>query len=263
MAQTTDIDRHLDKNVRSFYDNLAVDYDRMTGFEKRFVHERPFFHLLVEKFGIQTALDAGCGTGFHSLLLAQLGVKVTAVDISRQMLDRLTLHAKELHLDIDTHQSTFEDLRNAVHQTFDAVFCLGNSLAHLLSAEGLRDALNSFTSVLRPRGILFVQVLNYDRILEQHERVQSVKEAEGLTFVRFYNFETDLVQFNILKLDRTHTPIETSLNSVTLRPILKNELLKELSGTGFTNAKVYGSISMDEFDARSSNDTVVLATRGE
>ena len=55
--------------VTQFYDNLADDYDAMTGFEKRFVHERPFFNLLMQRYGITSALDAGAGTGFHSLLL--------------------------------------------------------------------------------------------------------------------------------------------------------------------------------------------------
>ncbi len=69
------------REVASFYDWLAPDYDLMTGFEKRFAHEEPFFRILLGRQTITTAVDAGCGTGFHSLLLAQLGVSVTAVDV--------------------------------------------------------------------------------------------------------------------------------------------------------------------------------------
>ena len=82
--------------IPAFYDRLAPDYDEMTGFGKRFVHEKPFFRPLVENLNIATALDAGCGTGFHSLLLAQLGVRVTAVDVSGGMLARLELHGREM-----------------------------------------------------------------------------------------------------------------------------------------------------------------------
>ena len=260
MAQMTDIEESL-QNVITFYDSLAEDYDRMTGFDKRFVHERPFFHLLVERFGITTALDAGCGTGFHSLLLAQLGVSVTAVDISQEMLHRLASHAAELGVNIESVQSTFQDLTTTVHKKFDAVFCLGNSLAHLLSADELRQSLRNFAALLRPQGILFIQNLNYDRIIAQHERIQSVKETGGTTFIRYYDYEKDALRFNILKLERHDKAIDTSINSIVLRPLLKDELLCALAEAGFADAKVFGSISMDEFDVQSSKDTVVLATK--
>jgi ubiquinone/menaquinone biosynthesis C-methylase UbiE len=82
MIRTNDVEPGTPLTVAKFYDALAPDYDTMTGFQKRFVHEKPFFRLLVEKYKIRTVLDAGCGTGFHSLLLAQLGVQVTAIDVS-------------------------------------------------------------------------------------------------------------------------------------------------------------------------------------
>jgi sarcosine/dimethylglycine N-methyltransferase len=261
MGQTTETELDADQRVAAFYDDLADDYDRMTGFDKRFVHERPFFHMLVEKFGIRTALDAGSGTGFHSLLLAQLGVAVTAVDISAHMLRKLSAHADELGVHIQPVESSFQDLPSRVHDAFDAVFCLGNSLAHLHSSADLRDSLHSFASLLRPQGLLFLQLLNYDRILTQRERVQSVKEVGGTTFIRFYDYEKDSVGFNILKLEKRNNAVETSISKIMLRPILKDDLLSVLAEAGFADAKVFGSISMDEFDVRSSKDTVVLATK--
>ena len=72
--------------TQTFYDTLSDDYDSMTMFEQRLIKEESLFRTLVEKYKIKAALDAGSGTGVHSLLLAQTGVKVTAVDISRKML---------------------------------------------------------------------------------------------------------------------------------------------------------------------------------
>ncbi|MEK6756297.1 MAG: hypothetical protein AABZ02_09115, partial [Bacteroidota bacterium] len=67
MAATTKSEQVSMQDVAEFYDALAPDYDTMTGFEKRFVQERPFFRVLIERFGIKSALDAGCGSGFHSM----------------------------------------------------------------------------------------------------------------------------------------------------------------------------------------------------
>jgi len=69
--------RKKPRSIAKFYDLLAPDYDGMTGFADRFARETPAFQTLVRRYGIRQALDAGCGTGFHSILLSQLGVTVT------------------------------------------------------------------------------------------------------------------------------------------------------------------------------------------
>ncbi len=247
--------------VSQFYDRLAPDYDRMTGFEKRFVHEKPFFRLLVERHGISTALDAGCGTGFHALLLAQLGVRVTAVDVSGDMLRVLASHAHTLRLDVRMLESSFETLHTKQLPKFDAVVCLGNSLAHMMSGQALQLALENFASVLRPGGILFLQNLNFDRILARRERVQSVKEVDGVTYVRFYDYEGDCVRFNILRLERKDGGLAHSLESIPLRPVMRDELLGVLGRTGFADVRTYGGITMEEYQPDTSRDLVVLAHR--
>jgi len=249
------------KNVSQFYDQLAPDYDTMTGFEKRFVHERPFFNMLLEKYSIKTALDAGAGTGFHSLLLAELGVEMTAVDVSKKMLERVKAHAKLRHHKIDIVESSFQDLPDRVHHKFDAVFCMGNSLPHLSTRKDLEQSLRNFSTVLNPGGLLFLQILNYDRILAKKERVQSVKEMGEVTFVRFYEFHRDHVIFNILKLKKENGQPVQELESVRLRPILKEEMVHGLREAGFSEIHAHGSIMLDDFYEQSSKDLVVLARK--
>ena len=74
-------------DLSGFYDRLAPEYDLMTGFEKRIATEASLFKKLVDRYAIHSALDAGSGTGYHSVVLAQLGVNVTALDISREALE--------------------------------------------------------------------------------------------------------------------------------------------------------------------------------
>ena len=248
-------------DATQFYDNLAEDYDTMTGFEKRFIHEKPFFNLLMRRFGITTALDAGAGTGFHSLLLAQLGAHMTAMDVSSKMLEHVKAHAKDLHIKIDLVESNFQDMPHRVNKKFDAVLCMGNSLPHLLTYQELAQSLKNFSSVLRPGGILFLQLLNYARILTSRERVQSVKEARGMTFVRFYEFHEKFVVFNILRLKKEEGRLVHKLDSVKLRPILKPELTSALHEAGFDDLRIHGSIALDDFCEQTSKDLVVLALK--
>lgn len=261
MPQTLEVEDRIAEETARFYDRLSEDYDVMTGLEKRFVHERPFFNLFVQKFDVQTALDVGAGTGFHSLLLAQLGVEVTAVDISQKMLDRVRQHAKEMHLEVRTVRSTFQELSDRLRGTYDAVLCMGNSLPHLLTSQDLRQALRNFNEILNPEGVLFLQQLNYDRILAQREPIQSVKEVGTTTFIRFYEYHTQSVMFNILKLKRVEGKITHELDSVRLRPIVKKEMENVLREAAFTHIQAHGSIALDDFEEERSKDLVVLARK--
>lgn len=261
MEQIVELQEPLLADARQFYDSLAEDYDTMTGFEKRFIHERPFFNLLVQQFRFSTVLDAGAGTGFHSLLLGQLGSHMTAMDVSGKMLERVKAHAKDLHIKIALLKSNFLDLPRTTNKKFDAVFCMGNSLPHLLTPEELVQSLKNFFAVLRPGGMLFLQLLNYARILASRERIQSVKEAGGMTFTRFYEFQEEFVVFNILRLKKEEGRLVHQLDSVKLRPILKPELTNALHEAGFDGMKIHGSIALDDFCEQTSKDLVVLAVK--
>ncbi len=245
--------------VRDFYDHLAGDYDRMTGFEKRFVAERPFFKLLVDTHGIRTAVDAGAGTGFHSLLLSELGVRVSAVDASPAMLEALRRNARLRGLEVETIQSTFADAAGRLGK-HDAVFCMGNTLAHILTGEDLLAVLAGFRSLLEPGGILFVQMLNYAKILAERDRIQSVKEEGGTIFLRFYDFDGELIRFNILTMTRTPSGFDTQLQSVPLRPWREEDIRPSLEGAGFSSTRVFGAVSMVPFIRENSRDLVVMST---
>jgi len=258
------MDRTIDlaDPVACFYDRLSADYDRMTGFEKRFVSEKPFFRLLLDRYRIRTAIDAGAGTGFHSLLLSQLGVGVTAVDVSKEMLAALRRHAAEMGLNVDTLESSFQSLPDHLAEPRDAVFCLGNSLAHLLDVFDLELSIWNFARVLEGGGLLFVQLLNYERILRSRERVLNVKQEGNSLYVRFYDYEERLIRFNVLKL--THGPggWDSTIETVKLSPWTKGEILPALAAAGFAEPRVYGGISMEPYDPEVSKDLVILAVKG-
>ena len=245
--------------ISDFYDGLAPEYDAMTSFEKRFVRDKPFFRMLIERYKIGTAIDAGCGTGFHSMMLAQLGVKVTAVDLSAVMLERVGEHARDLGMDLTLVQAGFDELATTIHQPVDAVFCLGNSLPHLLTVNDLSRALENFASVLKPSGLLFMQQLNYDRILHDRERIQSIKESGTKVYIRYYDYDGDHVSFNIIVLDKQRGAADQTLKSILLRPIRKDSLFSLLTTAGFSGIEAHGSIAMDAFSPEDSTDLVTIA----
>ena len=261
MDQTNRDSSTVLKSVSEFYDLLAPDYDSMTGFERRFVQERPFFRVLVERYGVKTALDAGCGSGFHSLLLSELGVRVTAVDASAQMVRLTETHARARDVNIETMVTSFEELGRVLNKKFGAIFVMGNSLPHLVKPGSLEQALKNFYDLLLPDGIFFSQNLNFDRILARREHIQNVKEVGDKTFVRSYEYDKDGILFNIVTRTTAHAKPEEKSQAIRLKPLIQNDLVRMLTETGFADVKLYGGISMDMFNPETSKDLVALARR--
>jgi 2-polyprenyl-3-methyl-5-hydroxy-6-metoxy-1,4-benzoquinol methylase len=190
---------------KQFYDVLAQKYDAMIGFNKRFDHEYESMHALLSRYNIRTALDAGAGTGFYSLLMAQSGVQVSALDVSSEMIRHLKANAKKKKLSLNARVGQFSDIRKIFTREYDAVFCLGNSLPHLRTKRELYWSIKNFIHVLKPGGVLILQLLNYDRILKNRERILSVKESDKQIVVRFYDYGKSNILFNVLSLERKGT----------------------------------------------------------
>ncbi|MGD0589860.1 MAG: class I SAM-dependent methyltransferase [Bacteroidota bacterium] len=248
-----------ERNLVQFYDSLANEYDELTGFAERFDKEHSAFQMLVQKYDLKIVLDAGCGTGFHSILLAQLGLHVTAADISEQMLRQAKQNAEHMSVQVETIQTSFQGMNESVHNKFDAVFCLGNTLPHVLTEEELFQSFKSFRKILNSDGRVFLQLLNYDRILNFRERILNVKEVNDKIFVRFYDYEGETILFNILTIEKKRDKLKHSLNSVRLTPWRSSDIVRTLKDGGFHNAELFGTMSLNTYDEYSSKDLVVIA----
>ncbi|MBA4312963.1 MAG: hypothetical protein C0417_10065 [Chlorobiaceae bacterium] len=249
------------KAIKQFYDNLASSYDGMTSFDERFKKEEKYFKSIIEKYKISSALDAGAGTGFHSLLLASLGIDVTAVDISPKMLKQARKHAREMHLKIKTVQSDFLSIHKLIECKFDAIFCLGNSLPHI-PPKSLHNTFKIFFQMLHPGGIIVFQILNYNRILHEGERIQNVRNSKEFTSIRYYDFYKKTFRFNILTIHHPANKASSHIfNSIIHYPIYQEKLMDIASKSGFIKQQSYGGIDLLGYRANSSRDIVLIAEK--
>ena len=109
---------NVKEEVKSYWDFRSDSYDDSPG-HSGFVDI--WKTVLSETFeGKKKILDVGCGTGFLSLILAELGHEVVGIDLSEGMLSKARMKADNLGLDIefmigDAENLHFED------DSFDAV----------------------------------------------------------------------------------------------------------------------------------------------
>jgi len=245
------------------YDRLAQEYDRMTRFRERLQTEGVLLEPWVRDFGLTTVLDAACGTGLHSIVLAKMGVRVTGTDLSVNMLALARTHAKKQNVKVRFVRAGFGHVYRKVRGPFDAVLCLGNSLPHLRTPAELTQALRDFHHLLRPGGLLLIQLLNYERILKRKERLIGVRADKELTFVRFYDFLEEKVRFNVLTLRNNGNAIPSSLRSTELFPYRKRNLLPALKKAGFVRFGFFGSLDRKPWSSEESADLVIACRKPE
>jgi len=90
--------------IRDHWDWRASTFDDETGHGLFSDEQRQaWLDLLARLAGRapRRVLDVGCGTGFLTLMLAELGHVVTAIDLSPQMIDRARRKAEQASLQID------------------------------------------------------------------------------------------------------------------------------------------------------------------
>ena len=135
-------------------------------------------------------LDAACGLGIDALWLAERGRRVTATDASSGMVAeaRRRLAASDAP-GVDVRRCGWDDLGSEFPpDSFDAVLCVGSSIAH---APHLRRVLSAFGSVLVSGGLLILDSRDWEATTSAKPVVEVepvIVEREGRRCRRSYRW---------------------------------------------------------------------------
>lgn len=251
---------------QDFYDHLAIFFDVMTDWQGRLAYEMPFLTRLLAPAG-KRVLDAACGTGWHSIALANAGYTVTGADISPLMVARARENAQREQSAVTFVASDFAGLPQAAGADFDAVLCLGNSLVHVLSEPDVQRSLAGMAACLRPGGLLVLHNLNYDRRMVEKPRWFQVNSGamdgkETLVW-RFADYEADeMISFNIAVFQKgADSRWTVQVQSTAQRPWQARDLERFVRDAGFAEVTLYGNLAGEPFTASASGDLVLMARK--
>lgn len=142
----------MGSEVARLFDAMAGSYDEL---EPWYEHLYQCLHAILASElapaggAGSRALDAGCGTGFQTALLSQLGYRVHGIDLSPGL---LAVARKRLP-GVALVQGDLAALPYA-DATFDAVSCCGSTLSFV---DDPARVLRELGRVLRPTGRLFLE----------------------------------------------------------------------------------------------------------
>lgn len=229
-----------------FYEDMVKYYSEIfpVGDKAAFLHK----HFLSSC----PLLDVGCSNGNVAMAMASLRYAIHAIDLSSAMIESAKSNntfSDSLHFhEMDMMSLSFPD------HSFQGVYCIGNTLVHL-QLEDIDPFIKSISRLLKPKGKLILQILNYKKILEEQPAQLPFIETEHITFERHYQYRSTHIDF-ITRLTDKKAGL-TFENSVPLYPLLTQNLIEYLKKQGFVGFEQYGSFAGTPFSDQSLTSIVV------
>ena len=164
------------------YHNLAQSYDRLTN-DVDYGAVVDFYWEILRGEGLspRTAVDLACGTGSVALLLAKKGLRVTAVDLSEEMLCIAAQKAQDLENPPQFVCQPLQQLR--LPRGVDLAVCALDSLDYIVDPKDCEEAIKRVYRVLNPGGCFIFDVNTPEKLRAMDGQV-FLDEDEGLCPLR-------------------------------------------------------------------------------
>jgi SAM-dependent methyltransferase len=170
------VDRELEAGSRAHYEDPAY----YTKTYKKRTDDVAFYVGLAQKYARRAGrpggvLEYGAGNGRIALPVARAGFSVTALDLSRPMLDDFTAHLAKEPADVRRRVVLrHADMRLArLGRRFDLVTCPFNAFLHLYTRKDVEQFLARVKDHLSPRGAFALDV----SVPNAHEMVRDPNRA--------------------------------------------------------------------------------------
>lgn len=225
------------KEFAYIYDSLMVDidYNRWMDFIKE--------TLVSYNIKSQEVLEIGCGTGNFTTLLCREGYKVTALDLSEDMLsmayDKLRSY-RSLQL-INQDMINFQ-----INKSFEAIVSVCDSINYIVDYSDLEKCFVNVYSHLKPEGVFIFDINSYHKLKHIIGNNTFVEDSEEVFYVWENEFDDDnnTCEFYITffvksqglykRFDELH--VEKAYTSLEIEKALKN--------VGFQAVKIYDDYSL-------------------
>ena len=246
---------------KSVFEVYAHEYDLITNAKQREPNHIKEVSALINKFHPKSVLDAGCAAGLTSMLFAKQGVEAVGLDISRPMLEQCHKKYDKTELPFSFCYGDFESLPKKLYNRFDMVACLANSISGVSTVAGLGRSFMSFYKVLKPNGILVLQMLNYTSMKEDIIFPIKATENNGIIYERFSERQKNKLFVYVTRFDMEQNPLKFEVFRHQFDNYTPDQVMKKIKLAGFKKTKKYGNLLLNKKFLKSSRDLVITAVK--
>jgi SAM-dependent methyltransferase len=222
--------------IRHYDELLAEHYSWMVGVP--FAQKAAEQKALLTELGLGArhagiAIDLGCGPGYQSVALADLGfARVIAIDTSKILLDELAAHQGRRPI-----EPVLDDMRrfarHAPPASAAAVICMGDALTHLESHKDVSALLADAFAVLAPGGWLVLTFRDMSQELAGLDRFIPVQSDANRVMVCFLEYEPQTVVVHDLIHSRGGDGWNLRKSSYRKLRIAADDIVRQLGDLGF------------------------------
>lgn len=188
---------------------------------------------------VKSILDLGCGTGGHSILLAQRGYDVVGIDRSEMMLCQAMKRAQSEGVGIDFVKGDITNFHE--RRTFDSAIAMFAVIGYLTSNEELLSAFKCVRRSLKKKSLFVFDVWHGPAVLRQKPEDRLKIVGEGTE--KIYRFAhprmdalTNTVQVDYLILNSDKKDEIRESHSMRYFFVPEIELIAGLCGFEFVKA---------------------------
>lgn len=238
------------------FELMPAVYDALVDWPRRLEREAAFFRDHLAAAPGRRVLDLACGTGHHAAMFAEWGYDVCGTDGSAEMIAYCRArHGESERLRWATDR--LEAPRRGDEQ-FDAITCLGNSLALLPDLATARAAISGMAGALVAGGLLIVQVLNLWRLPDGPvvwQKAARTRAGRDVLIVKGVHRagSRGFVDTAEIWLDAPNIKRCRSTPLVALRA---EDLRSAFEATGFEDVRAYGSHAREPYAQSASPDLI-------
>jgi SAM-dependent methyltransferase len=254
--------------VRKVFATYGYYYDIIYG-DKDYNGECDFVERIFQTYSpkpIKTILDAGCGTGGHSLVLASRGYRITGIDASPVMIKRARQKARVHDTDLTFHRL---DIRNFDLKTkYDACISMFAVIDYLTKTEDILKAFRNMRRHLKPDSLFVFDFWNGLAVLTVLPSVRvKVMEADGTRVIRTVHPELDVLRHTCrshydVMVTRGNTIVDEFKETHEVRYFFPQEMAHYLDDAGFELLKLSPFLDLDgEVNENEWNITAIARAR--
>ena len=214
------------------------------------------------KNGVHTVLDLGCGAGRIAIELSSKGYAVTGVDKFPAMLAKARQNAAERGVRLNLFRTPLEELRGVAGR-FDAAYSIQGPFSYVLTDEDLARSLARVNTLLRPGGIVVIDVMNFPWLYGKFRPVlTTARRGNGWSVRTVVTSEVDEVNMlwhrkeaNQMKLKgRSRQWNEIHVFRMWTFPEFRRQLL----ASGFTGIRLFGRPEVGTEEATTQAPRLVI-----
>ena len=198
---------------------------------REYFNNPEFFHFLGEVNG-KTVLDAGCGEGYNTRILARAGARMVGIDISDRMVDLAKEHETQEPLGIRYEATSFADLSMFYDESFDAVV----STMALMDSPNFEGAISELHRLLKSDCDLIFSVLHpCFQAGTARKAADDAGNTVGLVVSRYFS---DIPEIEHWKFSKAPEQNLAELFAVPRFPRTLSEYINPLLKAGFVLQKI-------------------------